>query len=541
MVTRENIDAAVEALAAGEVVVFPTDTVYGIGVMVSPDTSPDLLSRVKQRDASKPFAWLVADASALDRYGLRVPSWAKALADEFWPGPLTLVVPTSAAVASRWAGPTRTVALRVPDDEDARALIEGLGAPIAASSANYSGRIPPRAPWHLAKSIRRKVSCVVEGGLCPGGIASTVVDATGQVPVILRPGPVSADEIERVTGMAPQYSFDLGVFEAGVVKAPLEVPMPSGDGVLRGFTWLPSAVAAGTEKPVATVHLVHGMVEFIDRYDDFARFLASRGYAVTGVDLPAHGDSVSSPDEWGMLPLNGGADLLVLSTLAAFRYGCDRWPDVPHLIFAHSMGTFVSRALVGRTDEEGNAPDGKPLGLAGLILSGTGGQAPSLSKAGNTMSRLIAAFKGESAHSKMMNNMVLGAYNKPFEPARTPCDWLSRNEESVDAYIDEPRDSFSFSVGGYAALTALTGETAGTASAARVPKDLPMLFVSGANDPVGEMGAGVTRAAGLYRTAGVADVELHLLPDLRHEILNEPERDDVYQLVLSWIEEHLSA
>jgi tRNA threonylcarbamoyl adenosine modification protein (Sua5/YciO/YrdC/YwlC family) len=547
---KAEIAAAASKLDAGEVVVFPTETVYGMGVKVAAGITPAPLYRIKRRSPDKPTAWLIADASLLNSYGVHVPLWARELSKRFWPGPLTLIVTASAAVPSGWVGPSGSVALRVPADETALALLDAVNAPIATSSANIQGRIPPRAPWHIAHSVRAQVSAVLEAGLSQEAVSSTIVDATGSEPVVIRVGPLSSAQISEATGLPVRIrtqmsrrrspstsSSDADDGAAIVVKDIFTVLSSDGIQMQRGFVWMPSEVASGARKPRGTLQLVHGMIEFVERYESFARYLVSRGWVVYGCDLRGHGDSVDSPDQWGSLPLRGGDDLLIADTLAVYRAGCVRFPDVPHLIFAHSMGTFIVRSLIGRTDSEGLAPDGKPWDLQAVVISGTGDSASGLSRFGNLLARSLAIFKGADATSDLLDNLSLAPYNKFFEPASTPVDWLSRAEENRSAYLDEPRDTFRFKLSGYAALTALLLETVDGGHVACIPKELPWLFVSGSKDPVGEMGAGVERSVLRMREAGVHRVDEHLFADDRHEILNEVDRDEVFSYIAAWMEE----
>ena len=135
--------------------------------------------------------------------------------------------------------------------------------------------------------------------------------------------------------------------------------------------------------------------------------------------------------------------------------------------------------------------------------------------------------------------MGVGAYAKAIRDARTPLDWLSRDEKNVDDYIADPLCGFMFSVGGYEAVLSLTKEAANAAKASRIPADLPMLFISGADDPVGAQGRGVREAVEEYRRAGMRDVDLVLYEGLRHEILNEAEAGTVVADMTSWLEKHL--
>ncbi len=540
-----EIAAAALRLDEGEVVIFPTETVYGMGVKVAAGITPASLYRIKHRAPDKPTAWLIPTASALGSYGVHVPAWAHELARRFWPGPLTLIITASAAVPPGWVGPGGSIALRVPADDTALALLGAVNAPIATSSANIQGRVPPRAPWHIAHSVRAQVAAVLEAGLSPEAIPSTIVDATGPEPVVVRVGPLSPAQISEATGLPVRMrtgargsvtgSPDAGNAAAVVMKETLTVPSADGITPQRGFIWMSAGVAAGTQKPTGTLQLVHGMIEFVERYDAFARYLASRGWVVYGCDLLGHGDSVTSPDRWGSLLLRGGADRLVTDTLAVYRAGCARFPDAPHLIFAHSMGTFVVRSLIGRTGSDGLAPDGKPWDMRAVIISGTGDPAIGLSRFGNLLARFLGVFRGPDAPSDLLDSLSLAPYNKPFEPASTPVDWLSRATENRDAYLDEPRDTFRFKLSGYATLTEVCLEAADPRRLARIPRGLPWLFVSGQGDPVGEMGAGVDRVVARMRDAGVRQVDEHLFADDRHEILNEVDRDEVFAYIAGWM------
>jgi alpha-beta hydrolase superfamily lysophospholipase len=298
----------------------------------------------------------------------------------------------------------------------------------------------------------------------------------------------------------------------------------SADGVteIATISWEPPA---GIELR-GVIQLVHGMVEFVDRYDDFARFLVANGFAVIGHDHIAHGDSVPSPERWGKLPRHNGRSILVEDTHRMRMIAQERYTTaIPYFLFGHSMGSFVVRAyLMERGD-----------GLAGAIISGTAQQPLALSRVASGLSHTIALVRGEDYYSALVDNLGLGAYNKAFEPARTSRDWLSRNEQSVDAYLAEPRCSFSFSVGGYITLTSLTGYIVQQNNVARAPVDLPLLFIGGGDDPVGDRGNGVRAAASQFRQAGNDHVCVEIYPEARHELVNEINRYEVYADMLDWM------
>lgn len=303
-----------------------------------------------------------------------------------------------------------------------------------------------------------------------------------------------------------------------------------GSSTIKGLVWAPAHARGRLRSPAprGVVQIVHGMAEHVERYDEFARFLVKHGFVVCAEDHIGHGKSVSSPDELGCLPVDGKEilieDVHELRKTVTARYS----RQTPYILFGHSMGSFIVRAYLARHGED----------VAAAVICGTGQQPLALSKAGNLLARLVASVKGPDHRSAFIDNLGAGAYGKQIEGARTPHDWLSTDPAVVDAFLADELCGVMFSVGGYAALTDLTGEVVTMACASRVPKELPLLFVAGAEDPVGACGKGVKAAADLMRRAGVQDVEMKLYEGMRHEILNEPGRAQVYTDIVNWIEEH---
>jgi tRNA threonylcarbamoyl adenosine modification protein (Sua5/YciO/YrdC/YwlC family) len=190
LVEFSTIEKAAASLKTGEAVIFPTDTVYGLGVLPSAAASPALLFELKKRPQDKPVAWLVGGVSDLARYGQNVPEYALDLAKEHWPGALTLIVNASAQVPSAYSSDANTIGLRMPNNATALQLIELAGAPLATTSANISGKPAPANVEELDSELCGRVTCVVSGEECEVGIASTVVDCTGDEPVVLRQGSI---------------------------------------------------------------------------------------------------------------------------------------------------------------------------------------------------------------------------------------------------------------------------------------------------------------------------------------------------------------
>lgn len=191
---------AIAALRRGEAVIFPTETVYGLGVSVEAAASPDVLYDLKERDRGKPISWLVGGVDDLDRYGAHVPDLARRLARAYWPGPLTLVVEAGGAVPAAFRSQAGSIGLRMPDSEVALELIEAVGCPLATTSANISGLQAPGAFDALDPDLAARVGVVVpdDGDDDKSGVASTVIDCTGAAPRILREGAVSEADIQAL-------------------------------------------------------------------------------------------------------------------------------------------------------------------------------------------------------------------------------------------------------------------------------------------------------------------------------------------------------
>jgi len=199
--SAEAINLAASVLRSGGIVIFPTETVYGIGAAATSCIGPQEIIDIKMRPASKPLPWLVETEDALDTYGVDVPEYAHRLAAEFWPGALSLVVKASSKVGKDFVDSRGTVALRCPDHEVVQELIRASGGPIITTSANTSGKHAPTSFEELEERLVASADLTLDGGETHHGIASTVVDCTGDEPVILRDGAIPATRIVEVAGV----------------------------------------------------------------------------------------------------------------------------------------------------------------------------------------------------------------------------------------------------------------------------------------------------------------------------------------------------
>ncbi len=291
---------------------------------------------------------------------------------------------------------------------------------------------------------------------------------------------------------------------------------------IHAIAWAPEG------DPAAVLQICHGMVEYIDRYDPFATFLSQHGYYVVGNDHLGHGESVDSDEKHGYFAQPNGNECVIGDVHTLRKMTAEKFPGIPCFMLGHSMGSFLVRQYIESFGD----------GLAGAIIMGTGSQPGGTLSMGKMLCRLSAAFHGWDYRSKMINNMAFGSYNKQFEPSRTSMDWLTKDEAVVDAYINHPWCTFRFTVNGYYNLFRSIEAAQDPKQIAQIPKDLPLLFVSGACDPVGGNGKGVTTAYESYKNAGIADVSIKLYDNDRHEILNETDRDQVWADLFAWLEAH---
>lgn len=302
---------------------------------------------------------------------------------------------------------------------------------------------------------------------------------------------------------------------------------PSCDGQHQIFArqWLPTE-----GQPKAVVQIVHGVSEYIDRYAMVARFLADHGFVVVGCDHLGHGRTALGPEEYGFFTEQKGwhtvsGDVRRLRTLMGQKY-----PDLPYFLLGHSMGSFLARTYL--IDWPGT--------LTGAILSGTGQEAPATVKAGWHLANLVCKTSGPRAHSKLVEKLSFGAYNKQFAPARTRADWISRDEAVVDAYVADPLCEFLPTAGLFRDMMEGLQYIAEKDNLKKMDPATPVYIFSGDHDPVGGNGEGVQKVAGFFRDAGTEDLTVKLYPDGRHEMMNEINRGEVFADLLAWLENHMN-
>lgn len=293
---------------------------------------------------------------------------------------------------------------------------------------------------------------------------------------------------------------------------------------LHTYLWAPDS------PPRAIVQIAHGMAEHAGRYDRFAAALNEAGYVVYANDHRGHGQTNPLGEDHGFFAEKDGFAAVVEDLHAVTNVAKEAHPELPVVLFGHSMGSFLSRAYAAKYGRE----------LAALVLCGTAGNPGLQGAAGRRVAGLQARARGARHTSGLMDTMTFGAFNKPFKPARTDFDWLSRDPDEVDKYVADPLCGNVFSAGFYADLLGGLARIHDDATTAKVPKDLPVYLIAGSMDPVGAKTRGVEQVAGQYRKAGLKSVTTRYYLGARHELLNETNRDEVTADVIAWLDGQLA-
>lgn len=289
---------------------------------------------------------------------------------------------------------------------------------------------------------------------------------------------------------------------------------------IHAVEWLPE------DEPKGVLQICHGMVEYIERYHEFAEYLCRHGYYVTGHDHLGHGRSVKDETEYGYFPKKNGNRCVIGDIHQLRMITSKKYPGVPYLMLGHSMGSFLLRQYL---TEHGD-------GLSGAVIMGTGYQPLAVLEAGQVVCRVTALFKGWKYRSKFVDNLSFGSFNKRFEPGETGREWVTSDSELCRRYVEDPLCMFRFTVGGYYQMFEGMKAVARAGSIAQIPEDLPILFTAGADDPVGAFGRGVMKVYRKYKSAGMRKVAVKLYAGGRHEILNETIREQVYEDLFVWCE-----
>ena len=301
---------------------------------------------------------------------------------------------------------------------------------------------------------------------------------------------------------------------------------------------IPFRSAGGVEKilsltlpqgsPKAVIQITHGMAEHYARYKGLADFLATNGYAVAGYDLLGHGADTPK-DKLGWFGQSDGWQKLVDDMHMVHAILANRFPDSRHIMLGHSMGSFLTREYIIQHGDED---------LGGVILSGTAWMPAGMLNVVYPITSLACSSGSGNKPSQMLNKLIFDKNNKAFAPNRTMYDWISSDEEQVDLYVNDPLCGFVFTGCGFKDLIFGLKQLTKIDRLKSIPKSLPVLFISGKDDPVGgKQAEGPQAVAEQFRKAGISDITLQFYDKGRHEMFNEVNREEVMQNLLAWLEQ----
>ena len=278
------------------------------------------------------------------------------------------------------------------------------------------------------------------------------------------------------------------------------------------------------------IQIIHGLCEYIERYLPFIEYLATKGFIVVGHDHLGHGQSIKSPDDLGYFGEPNPNDLLIQDIHSLRKIIVKKYPNLPYFMCGHSMGSYLLRQYICTYSK----------GLAGIIILGTGYMSPCESLLALGFINVLSCFKGIKHKSNLTKKISfeLGPYSKyDHQKKDLNNSWISRDPEIVKKYYEDKNCQFDFTLNGYYGLVQSIRYSCDPSNVAKIKKDIPILFVSGDCDPVGNNGEGVRKSYEIMKLIGSVDVSMKLFIGCRHEVLNELNKDEVYEYILNWINE----
>lgn len=296
-----------------------------------------------------------------------------------------------------------------------------------------------------------------------------------------------------------------------------------GEGKIHYCRWMPEG------QPKMVVQIIHGIAEYVERYDDFAQYLNKQGILVVAEDHMGHGKSMETGTRGYFA---GGWFTAVADTCRLMELTRAEYPGIPYVLLGHSMGSFLTRTILAEYPDSG---------IAGAVICGTGWMPKAVLQMGKTACDWACKRNGERLPNEKLQGLVFGGYNSRVEHPRTAYDWLNRDDRSVDAYAADPLCGFTASAGLLRDM--LTGMLYNQKpeNLAAMNKDTPVFFIAGGDDPVGNYGKGVRQTAAAFRSAGMKKVSERIYPLCRHEILNELNRQEIYEDVTQWLAQYITA
>ena len=299
-------------------------------------------------------------------------------------------------------------------------------------------------------------------------------------------------------------------------------PAASGQGQIFSRVWT-------GEAPKYILQIAHGKCEHSGRYDDFDAFMAENGFAVYMNDHVGHGETARlNGDPFGHFGDKNGWENTVKDMKSLTDIAKKEHPGLPVVLLGHSMGSFLARSYIARYGKE----------LSGCVICGTMGTGSPAGVA-KALATLQCIFKGPKSPAPLLTRLTTGSNDEQMGIPDDGTSWLSTDPAVCKAFAEDPLCGFEFTAGGFKDLFTGVAEISSKSWAKKVPINLPLFFIAGADDPVGNYGKGPVQVADMLKAAGVRDIEVKIYPGMRHEILNEREKQIPYADVLNWFKRHL--
>ena len=273
------------------------------------------------------------------------------------------------------------------------------------------------------------------------------------------------------------------------------------------------------------LQIVHGMTEYIEKYLPFMEYLTSNGFIVVGHDQLGHGNSFTKSEDQGYFG-EPEPDSLLIQDIHILRLKTqEKYPNIPYFMIGHSMGSYLLREYVTMYSQD----------LSGAIFMATGYVSPCACSFSLKFLKILACFKGWHHKSNLVDRMIFGKGDDSKKEDLSN-NWLTRDLEKAKILLSDKKSNFRFTLNGYYGLFSSIQKSCDPSNLIKIKKDLPILFISGDCDPVGDYGRGVKKIFDLMKTVGTIDVTMKLLEKDRHELLMEIDKDDVYEYIKVWIE-----
>ena len=279
------------------------------------------------------------------------------------------------------------------------------------------------------------------------------------------------------------------------------------------------------------IQILHGKREYIERYLPFMEYLTTKGYIAVGHDYLGHGQSINSKEDLGFIGEPNPNELIIkdIHTLHIMMH--QKYPNLPYFMCGHSWGSYLLRQYICLCSQ----------GLNGVILLGSGYESIFKVSIAKSLCEIISFFKGSRHKSQLITNLSKGKKFQKFDTTRTDIynSWITRDPEIAKDYNEDKKRNYEFTLNAFIGMLESTIYSCDPKNICKVRKDLPILFASGSEDPIGNFGEGVKKSYNLFKEAGIKDVTMKIYQDARHELLQEINRKEVFEYIKDWMEEKL--